>query len=457
MRRVSFLGLVALIATLMPIAPAHALTHLVQVKGGAFQPASIAIAVGDTVQWNALEMGHTVSAADYRFDFWPDRTLKTGDSVSWTFTEDETVRYLCRIHGPGMAGVIRVGEGSPPPPPPPVITGESRRVPSQYPTINAALAEIVPDSEIILEPGIYEPFTVDVDQLLIRGATESETANPGPVIIDGANIAKTGVVIKGDAVTLREVEIRKVADRAIQISGDDVAIEYVTLQSGLVEGISADSVKRMRVDGVTIASSPGATGIRVVDPNSLLVASSVIAGGKAGIVARRGGGVVIRNTAIGGSGTGIMLRGDPGQPVVGAHIFSNDISSTQNPLGAPESNLELVSGAAVWLDSTFSATVQGNRIKDALTYGIAATGIWGPNLDLRSIGNEIVDFGVAAEGWDGLGTACTTSPSTEPSTMSTTNACGSPRAGLPYPKVTAELAQHAMFGNSLKSSIPQLP
>lgn len=449
----------AVIAGLLPASGAQAATHLITLQGSRFNPPEIQIAVGDTVRWTAMEHGHTVSASDYRFDFWPTKTLTPGESVEWTFTEDETFRYICRVHAPGMSGVITVGEGSPPPPPPPPITGESRRVPSEFPTVNAALAGIVPDSEIILEPGVYPPFVVNVDDVLIRGAEPNEVTSPGPAVVDGAvidgsNLAKTGISIEADDVTLRNLHVVKVADRAIRVRGDDANLEFLHLQSGFFEGVEAVGAARTRISDTTIASSIGAVGIDASAPNGLLIQRTGITTAMIGIEVVGGGGVVVRDSSIAGSGSGITLRGTPGGPLIGAHVLRNTVTQTQNPIVPPATDLEIVTGAGVWTDGTWSVTVERNTFDKVLTYGVVSTGLQGPNLGTRIVGNVVSEAGIAEVGWDGIGTACTDSALTEPVWLTVSHSCGEPAIGIPYPKVSADLLAHAAVGTALREQLP---
>ena len=441
-------------ASLAAVVPARAATHLVTLSNGRFNPPTLEIAVGDTVQWLVQENGHTITASDYRFDFEPTRSLRTGETREWTFTEDETVRYICRVHAPAMTGVITVGEGSPPPPPPPPISGESRRVPTAtYPTIEAALAELPPDSEIVLDPGTYQPFRIEVDELLVRGATAAETTLPGRAVIDGNGIAKTGIEIDGDDVTIRDLEIVEIADDAIVVDGDDAVIEFVAIHSGYASAIRGTAVARTRISGVEIAGSPGAPAISFDEPDALLIEDVTVTSAETGVRVRGGNGIVVRRSTLTGTGTGLALRGDVAAPITGLDIRSNTITQTVAPIGPPDGT-EIVTGAGIWLDHALSARIEGNAIARTLTYGIATTGLVGPSLGIRSIGNVISDAVIATEAWDGLGTACTDAPgATDPPTLAATNRCGEPLPGAIYPKVGVELAAFALLGQAIRDSL----
>lgn len=77
----------------------------VAIKGFAFNPGSVSVAVGTTVTWtNQDSTAHTVTANDGSFDSGP---VQPGSSFSHTFTKAGTVAYHCKIH-PSMTATIIV-------------------------------------------------------------------------------------------------------------------------------------------------------------------------------------------------------------------------------------------------------------------------------------------------------------------------------------------------------------
>jgi plastocyanin len=71
----------------------------------AFSPASVTVAVGDTVTWhNTGQAPHNATANDGSFKT-PD--LSNGQSASHRFTTAGTFSYICTIH-PNMHGTVRV-------------------------------------------------------------------------------------------------------------------------------------------------------------------------------------------------------------------------------------------------------------------------------------------------------------------------------------------------------------
>lgn len=448
-RRASVLVILALVAGLAPSVPATAQVspYTVRVTGGRFNPPTLDVPVGAQVTWIIEENGHTVSASDYRFDWEPNRTLNKYETRSWTFTADETVRYSCRVHAPGMSGIITVGAGSPPPPPPPPISGETRQVPStQYPTVAAALNDIPPDSEVVLQPGTYPPFKVGVDDVLIRSATTpDEVVVDGSVVIDGGGIAKTGIVIEANRVRVRGISVRKAADHAVTLTGNDTELRYMIVDSGLKGAITVDG-QRTRIADVSITGSAAAPGIELLGGDDVLVERVSVSGARAGVKAIGTDGVVVRNSTFAGTGAGIVLRSTPADRVIGGHLFRNTITSTNAPPLSITPELDPVTGAGIWLDGTWSVRTERNAIEASMTYGVAITSIVLPTLGARVLGNTISTSRIADLGWDGIGTACADQQGTTDPATGVPGCASGPSVGLPYPIVPAQLLLYAAFG-----------
>jgi plastocyanin len=78
-------------------------------KSYRFEPAVIAVSVGDTVTWtNDDDFPHNIHLLDGS-----DRTvdLPIGESGSITFEDPGTIYYECSIHPQQMRGKLIVGEG----------------------------------------------------------------------------------------------------------------------------------------------------------------------------------------------------------------------------------------------------------------------------------------------------------------------------------------------------------
>jgi plastocyanin len=89
---------------------AMATQHVDVGPGMLFNPKTSTVSVGDTVEWDWQEDGHSVTSDT---NVWPDTGLQpAGFTFSYTFTTPGTYPYYCTAHGgPGglaMAGVITV-------------------------------------------------------------------------------------------------------------------------------------------------------------------------------------------------------------------------------------------------------------------------------------------------------------------------------------------------------------
>lgn len=80
-------------------------TNSVDIKGMAFNPATITVKVGSTVTWtNSDSIGHTVTSDDGSFD---TGVFRQGESKTITFAKAGTFTYHCSVH-PNMTGTVIV-------------------------------------------------------------------------------------------------------------------------------------------------------------------------------------------------------------------------------------------------------------------------------------------------------------------------------------------------------------
>ncbi len=94
-----------LIAEPRPIAAA---TETVEIRDNLFDPGSLTVRVGDTVEWrNAGATAHTTTRQSPPETWGSETTLLPGGRFSHTFNTVGTFSYVCLIHF-GMAGTIVV-------------------------------------------------------------------------------------------------------------------------------------------------------------------------------------------------------------------------------------------------------------------------------------------------------------------------------------------------------------
>ena len=117
----SSLGLPVAVAALLAVAvpligvgavgpsAVRAATHVVSITDGAFSPATLTIAAGDTVTWrNDDDRPHTVTAGDGSFD---SGNLDPGQTFTMTFASARSVGYVCAYHD-DMRAALTVGSSA---------------------------------------------------------------------------------------------------------------------------------------------------------------------------------------------------------------------------------------------------------------------------------------------------------------------------------------------------------
>jgi plastocyanin len=177
----------------------------------AFDPETVRIPVGIAVTWtNRGKSPHSITADDGTFD---SGRLDPGERFSFMFDEERTYLYHCIYHGAvggrGMAGVLAVGPDAiidlPERVEPPFGPGQTRRVPSEYPTIQAAVNAAVPGDLVLIGAGVYrEGVEVTTPYLTMRGVDRNR------VILDGNFFLPGGIrVLEADGVTVENMTARR--------------------------------------------------------------------------------------------------------------------------------------------------------------------------------------------------------------------------------------------------------
>ena len=105
MQRRSFLRILGATgaAAALPQVASAATTHQVSIEGFKFNPASLAVAAGDTVVFtNNDRAPHTATANDQS---WTTPTLRNGESAALTVVAGMEGGYFCAVH-PNMKGAL---------------------------------------------------------------------------------------------------------------------------------------------------------------------------------------------------------------------------------------------------------------------------------------------------------------------------------------------------------------
>jgi plastocyanin len=93
-----------LVASALFAVPAFAADHTVTIEGMKFSPASLSIAVGDTVTFVNQDSAPHTATAEGTFD---TGRLNQGQSAKLTFNGAGSFAYICTVH-PSMNGTIAV-------------------------------------------------------------------------------------------------------------------------------------------------------------------------------------------------------------------------------------------------------------------------------------------------------------------------------------------------------------
>ncbi len=163
-----------LLAVASVASPGAAADIGVTIEGTAFKPASINIAVGDTVNWTNLDGGaHTVTS---NAGVWESGTVRgSGGTFSRTFDTAGTFEYFCQLHSWMLGTVVVRAPGAP------------------IPTPTRAAANAPPTAASTRAP-TPEPVAVAAPTVAIGERTASAGAEgaPGPILV-----ALAGVLIVG--------------------------------------------------------------------------------------------------------------------------------------------------------------------------------------------------------------------------------------------------------------------
>ncbi len=226
---------------------------VVEMLDNRFSQTEIRIPVGGSVTFvGAGRNPHNAVAAD---GSWSTESVFgsleqfEGDAATLTFDTPGEYVFYCTFHGTpdgqGMAGKLIVGDpsasaaaqGVSETDAPSSWSGVTRRVPADYPTVQAAVDAAEPGDLVLIEPGVYrEKVTVTTPGLVLRGTDRNE------VIIDG--------------------EFQR--ENAIEIFADGVAVENLTVRNATFNGVFWNGVRGFRSSYVT-AIDNGDYGIYAFD------------------------------------------------------------------------------------------------------------------------------------------------------------------------------------------------
>lgn len=169
-----------------------------------FQPGSIAIAAGGTVEWrNDDGEAHTVTAIDESFD---SGIINGGASFSQTFAAPGDYPYFCLIH-PEMRGSIRVSDPVDAPATEPTDEEGDASVPIPAPDLGAALEALGPAAATPVSI-VDRSFAPEAIEVVASGAvtwSNDDTEGHTVTAVDGS--FDSGIMTIGDEFSLTFEEV----------------------------------------------------------------------------------------------------------------------------------------------------------------------------------------------------------------------------------------------------------
>jgi plastocyanin len=372
-----------------------------------FLPEIVQVSPGASVTWTHQgKSPHTITADDGSFD---SGRLGPGEHFSFRFEESGTHPYHCIYHGAaggrGMAGVVRVGSDATDepaePPTPPRGPGEILRVPSEHPTIQAAVEAADPGDLVLISPGVYtEAVEVTTPFLTIRGVDRNR------VILDGDFYLPGGVrVLEADGVTIENMTARHYLLNGFYWARvDGYRGSYLTASNNGNYGIYVIDSVHGQFDHSYASGHPD-SGFYVgqCQPCHALVTDVLAEGNAVGYSGTNAGGnLTITRSTWRHNMAGIVpntLDSELYPPQRGVTIVGNRVHDNNN-VAAPAKKLTFPAfGHGILITGGVGNLVQDNRVEDHETFGIAVTMIvdknyWFPEGN-RVLGNVVRRSGIA--------------------------------------------------------------
>ncbi|MEJ2851929.1 MULTISPECIES: right-handed parallel beta-helix repeat-containing protein [unclassified Saccharothrix] len=300
----------------------------------------------------------------------------------------------------------------------PAGTNVTIRVPSDAPTISAAVSLAQPGDLVLVGPGVYhEAVKVDKARVTLRGESRDE------VVVDGRLKQPNGIVVTAPGVAVQNLTVRNNTQNGVLVTGSasaatgtpgqggyDTGDEPVTfLKSFLVSHVTATRNGLYGIyafsaqDGViehSYASGSADSGIYVgqCKPCRIVVRDNVAELNAVGYEGTNASGeMYVVGNRFAGNRVGLTTNSDHQEkllPQEGAHVAGNLIAANQQ--GATPEQADGGWGIGVGIDGGSDNQVVRNLIDGNANAGLVITA----TADIPPNGNQIVDNTFSANGVD---------------------------------------------------------
>lgn len=293
---------------------------------------------------------------------------------------------------------------------------EIHRVPSEQPTIQAAVDAASPGDLILVEPGVYtESVSVPEDKpnLTIRGLDRNE------VVLDGEHMRDIGISTYADGTVLENMTSRNHTRHGFYWRGlDGYEGRYLTAYNNQAYGIYAfDSINGIFEDSYASGSADASFYIGNCRPCHAVIRNVIAEHSALGYSGTNAGGdLVIEDSVWQHNAAGIVpnslnSQDDPPQRG-GTLITGNVISSNGNPNTPGEGTAGAVIGHGVAIAGGHENVIENNVIEGNTKYGVVLFPMPetepGPYLAAHNTvrdnvldGNELADLALAAPSGEG--------------------------------------------------------
>lgn len=384
-----------------------------------FVPGVIEVPVNGTVLFrndgrnphNAIDVAGTFSTEDT----FGTLAMEEGDGTTLRFQKAGVYEIFCSFHATrnddgtysGMTATVVVGEAEMAEAAdaaradvPTEWTGVTRRVPTEYPTIQSAVDAADPGDLILIAPGTYkEQVTVTTPSLTVRG--EDRNA----VILDGEHIRENGVFATADGVAVENLTTKNFTSNGVFWTGiTGYRGSYLTAIDNGVYGIYAfDSVDGLIEHSYASGSWDAGFYIGQCDPCNAVITDVVAEYNGLGYSGTNSSGnIYIVNSVWRYNSGGIVPNTldsellPPVHDVVVAGNYVHDQGTVVVPAGTVQRTAE---GHGIVIPGGLNSIVANNLVADNTGYGIAIAPMFDANFwpsgghEIR--GNTVLNSGLA--------------------------------------------------------------